>query len=207
MPAYFSMSVLFKHGRVKPNFVKEFYAQVISDEFRFKSGYLRHENAHLDEITEWNQKWLEKCRILGYKYYHKHDDIQMIFQTEYYSELRGYWYYSHEEVSFNLIVPEYDILNCEGGSYFIESKIAPMKKLAVKLWETKYIDVIQTSVESDCGFYGLSKVIAGKNISVNPFAIIPKSVFVNFSNNYFDKMKIQKINNTGVFIEKVQFKE
>lgn len=195
------MTMLFERKRIKPNFVKEVYSQIIANGFNFKSGYWFHKKANIDEIIEWNQKLLDNGFKLSYTQHVKHDYMQILFESKLYSELRGFWIYSDEEVTFNLIVPESDILNCEGGSHFIRSKLDPLKKLATNLWDCKIVDVIQTSVELDEGYYPLSNVQKGDNISVNPFAILSESTFSIFPNNYFDNMSSYRISNSGVFIE------
>lgn len=200
MPAYFSMTLLFENSRLKPNFVYELYSQIISNGFTFKSGYWFHKNAKLNEITEWNQKLLDSGFQLGFTQHVRNDYMQILFKTEHYSELRGFWTYSGEGIAFNLIIPEHDILNCEGGDVFIDTKIHPMKQLALMLWKSNCIDAIQTNVELDEGYYHLKDIKSGKNISVNPFAIINQNVFNCFSNDYFKDKNILEIDN-GMFIE------
>lgn len=193
--------MLFEHNRIKPNFVKEIYSQIIACGFDFKSGYWFHKDANFDEIIEWNQGRLESGFRLGLTQHVKHGYMQILFESKYFSELRGYWIYSDKDVVFNLIVPESDILDCEGGSYFIESKITPMKSLAIKLWESNAVDAIQTNLELDYGYYNLPDILTGKNISVNPFAILPEDAFGLFLDNYFDGRNSHQINNYGMFIE------
>ncbi len=201
MPAYFSMTLSFKNKRIKPNFVNDVYSQIINFGFNFKSGYWFHQDVNLNEIIEWNQQLLEKGFKLGYTQHVKHDYMQILFETVFYSELRGFWMYSDKEVIFNLLVPEADILNCEGGRYFTDIKIIPLKKLATKLWESNIVDAIQTSVELDLGYHSLSDILIGKNISINPFAILSENSFSCFSNNYFNGKHLLKINNGGLIVE------
>lgn len=201
MPAYFSMTMQFEKKRVHPGFVKEVYSQIISCGFGFKSGYWFHEEATLDEIIDWNQRLLEKGFTLGFTQHVKHDYMQILFTTEHYSEMRGFWIHSSDEVVFHIIVPESSILNCEGGLYFIESKVAPVINLAIKLWESGIVDAIQTSLELDEGCFCLSDALTGKNVSVSPFAVLPEKAFEQFSDGYFSKMNLCKILKNGLFIE------
>ena len=201
MPAYFSMTIHFEHKRIEPDFVREIYSQIMSNGFGFKSGFWFHRDANLDEIIKWNQKLLEKGFKLGFTQHVKHDYMQILFLTNHYSELRGYWHYSDKEVTFSLIVPEGDILNCEGGSFFLKDKVMPLKKLAIKLWEQGMVDAIQTNVELEDGSYALSDILSGKDISANPYAILSEKAYKKFSTDYFKQMKLNKIKNNGVIIE------
>ena len=202
MPAYFTLTMQFEKKRIHPDFVKEVYSQMISCGFDFKSGYMIHENASLDEIIDWNQKRIDVGFVLGYTQHYKHDYMQILFQTEYYSELRGYWMY-FDEVAFNLIIPEGSIMTSEGSDCFVEEKIIPVKKLAIKMWEAGIVDAIQTSVELSDGCYSLSSVLSGNGISIIPFAILPENAFACFPDNYFKNKEIvsSRIGKHGVFLE------
>ena len=201
MPAYFSMTLHFENKRLNSNFVRTLYSKIISCGFDFKSGYWFHENAKLEEIINWNQKLLEQGFRLGYTQHVRNDYIQILFSSEIYSELRGFWMYSDSEITFNLIIPEYDILNTEGGDTFISGKINPIRNLALELWKENLADAIQTSLELDCGYSPLEEIFEGINLSVNPFAIINADVYKSFSKDFFFEKIIGTIENKGIFIE------
>ena len=201
MPAYFSMTLQFENERIKPDFVRRVYSEIISCGYDFKSGFWFHQNANLNEIIEWNQNLLEQGFKLGYTQHVKHDYMQILFASEIYSELRGFWMYSDEEIAFDLIIPEGDILNCEGGNAFVDNKVVPIKELAVKLWEASVVDAIQTSLELDNGYHPLNKVFAGVNIAVNPFAIVKEEVYKKFPEGFFADKLVSSIGNDGILTE------
>jgi len=198
MGPYFSMTLQFEHKRLKPTFVEELYSKIISCGFGFKSGFWFHGNAKLDEIIKWNQKLLEKGFKLGYKQYVKHDYMQILFNSEVYSEFRGYWMYSENQITFNIIIPEFDIINYDT---FIDEKVFPVKQLALEIWKSNIVDSIQTSVEFDFGYASLSEISDGKDISVHPFAILKEDDYKRFSEDYFNTYLITEVCNDGILVE------
>ena len=201
MPAYFSMTLQFENKKLKPYFVEELYSKIISCGFEFKSGYWFHENASLREIIDWNQNLLEQGFELGYDQHVKHDYMQILFDSEMYSEFRGFWMYSDEQITFNLIIPESDILNQEGGNAFVDKKVFPVKGLALFLWESISVDVIQTHLELEGGCFSLAEVSRGENISVSPFAILRGDYFKKFPLKHFEDDILTELKDGGVLIE------
>ena len=201
MPTYFNMTLQFEKNRLKPDFVKELYFKIISCGFEFKSGYWVHENASLDEIIAWNQDLLEKGFNLGFTQHVKHDYMQILFKSEAYSELRGFWMYRDSSIDFNLIIPEYDILNRMGGEAFTQSKVTPVKELAKEIWESGIPDAIQTCVECDYGYYSINQIYSGVNISINPFAILKKDVHKKFPKGFFCDKTASLLGNNGILLE------
>lgn len=202
MPTYFDVTLLFKKERLKSNFVKNLYYKIISCGFEFKSGFWFHEDANFNEIIEWNQNLLEQGFKLGFTQHVKHDYMQILFESQIYSQLRGFWTYSEKEISFSLIVPEYDIIKeDENYIYFIKEKIDPLKKLAIHLWESNFVDAIYTSLELYGMHHSLYEVCNGIGISVTPFAIIGENNYKCFNKDYFIMNKKLKIDNNGILIE------
>lgn len=198
--------------------VRRLYSAIISKGYDFKSGYWAHENATLEEIIRWNQAKLEQGFKLGFTQHVKHDYMQIIFDSRY-SELRGFWTFSPEQIEFDLIIPERDVLKYSNDSivsdpgaaleiikhdrdfiYFKENEIMPMMELSKSIWQENLVDVIQTSIEFDGGCFGLEKILLGNELSINPFAIIDKSVFTRFPSDYFSGYKISGIGDNGVFL-------
>ena len=113
--------------------------------------------------------------------------------------MRGYWLYDSDETWFSIIVPEYDVLLDECSLDFIESKIDPLKKLAISLWENGLVDAIQTSAENG-GVCSLEEINAGKDLVDIPFAIIKSEAISKFNVDFFHQKRLVPIKNNGTLI-------
>jgi hypothetical protein len=195
MPAYFSLVVSFDKIRLYPNFVKDIYNIMFENGFGFKSGYWNSENDNLEKIISWNQKLLEKGFRLGYKQNVKNDYKQVLFNTDLYSELRAYWLCYKDEIIFRIIILEADMLEYEGGNFFIEEKLDPIKNLAKSIWNSGTIDLIQTCLEEDENI-SLSEFLTGTFPHTYPFSIAKKSLLF-IDNNKYETVDIK---NDGIFI-------
>ncbi len=201
MPAYFTMTIQRKIGQLTDNYVEQVYSTIIEAGYPFKSGFWFHQDAAFDEIVAWNQTKLEQCLQLAFTEHVSQDYKQILFNAPEYNEMRGFWMCSEIDICFNLIIPESDILNCEGGDRVLENKIAPIRAMALKIWEKKLADVIQTSVESDGGYFSINEVLNGINVISHPFAIVPKNVVAKF-NDYYFKNKLISVGNNGILINR-----
>lgn len=200
MPEYFAMTIQRRRNQLTDDYVKLIYESIIESGYPFKSGYWFHEDATYDEIITWNQAKLEQGFQLGYSEHVSHDYMQILFNAPEYEEMRGYWMCNKTDISFNLIIPEYNILNSEGRYTVLEHKIAPIREMAIRIWEEGLADVIQTSMEFDGGYYSTDKVLNGKNIITHPFAIIPREIIIRFGNDYFAEDELIAIGNDGILI-------
>ena len=201
MPAYFTMSIQRKAGKLADNYVEQVYSTIIEAGYPFKSGFWFHQDATFDEIVKWNQTKLKQGFRFAFTEHVSHDYMQILFSAPEYREMRGFWMYSEAGISFNLIIPEPDVLNCEGGDIVLENKIAPIRAMAIKIWGKELADVIQTSVELDYGYFSINEVLNGKNIIAHPFAIVQKDVVAKFNDTYFTHSKLVCIENNGILIK------
>ncbi len=201
MPPYFGMHLQRKTGCLPENYVAQIYAAIMGFGCPFKSGYGNgfHEVATYEEIVSWNQTKLQQGFKLGRTEHCRNDYMQILFDSQVFSEMRGFWSYDESEISFSLIIPEYDILYCDGNSKEREARISYLRMLGIRIWETGLVNVIQTSLEID-GYYNMDRVLAGENVMTRPFAIIPRDALKHFKNTYFEGM-VDVVNN-GVLLEK-----
>lgn len=105
------------------------------------------------------------------------------------------------EVAFELIVPECEILNFEGGWVIQPEKIEPLQKLGVHIWKKGLADAIQTSFEADGGCYNLVHVLKREKIMIHPFAVISANIAAEFDNRNFEGKVLCEIGNNGVLIK------
>lgn len=204
MPAYFSMTIQLRTERLTDSYVEQMYASIMELGYSFKSGFWFHEDAKYKEIVEWNQKKLEQGFRLGYTEHGSHDYMQMLFHAEEYDEMRGFWMHMGDEIVFELIVPEHEILNLEGGFIVRQEKIEPMQRIGVHIWEKGLADAIQTSFEMDGGFYNLVHVLKQEKIMIHPYAIISADTAAGFDSSYFQGTVLSKIGNDGVYINELE---
>lgn len=200
MPAYFSMVIQRSSNKTSHDYVEQIYSKIVESGYPFKSGFWFHSDATYDEIVKWNQNKLEQGFKLGFTEHGSNDYMQIIFEAPEFSQMRGFWMYNKTDVTFNLLIPEYDILNYEGGNKVLENKIAPIRAIGIQMWEEGLADAIQTNIEFDCGYYSLNEILCGKNLMVHPFAIIHRNVVPKFNSSYFIGKKLESIGNGGVLI-------
>jgi hypothetical protein len=200
-----------KTDKLAKDYVKSIYAAIIDAGFPFKSGHWFHKDATLDEIIVWNQAKLEAGFQLGDTEHVRNDYMQIMFHAEQYEQMRGFWMYNENEIQFVLIVPESDIFapNCDvfmpmdaspnREDIIQENKIAAIRELAIKIWNSGLADIIQSNLESS-GSRSIDAVMNGKSLSIEPFAIIPKGIKNKFSDNFFLGKNVAAIGNDGLLI-------
>ena len=195
MPPYFDMTLLFEHERVQPNFVRDLYGRIIELGFPFERGCDRTQTTDMEEIASLSQELLDQG---------VHRDLRLVqvrFRSRCYSELRGMWMCLEPQVSFSLVIPEDDVLYYDDDVRFLPDRIEPMRRLAVELWESQCVDVIETTIEFDHGFHQLPSVVGGDGLSVRPFAIVPERIIGNFPSGFFVSYQTLGIGNGGVLVE------
>lgn len=188
MPAYFNISLQFKREDIYPSFMKDFYAMLAKAGMNFKSGHWGFETNSCKDITEWNQKLLENDFVLGYTEHHSHDYRQALFDFCEYSEVRGFWlnrYPDKDTFSCEIIIPEDDVLDAEGGQIFKREKVTGLILLAKELWKFPSVQVIQTGLEGSDASTGLKELCVGIQPNVLPFCMI-RSEYCCFSDSGYD---------------------
>lgn len=149
MPAYFSLRFELYKGQ---GVISAFCEALIHSGLVFKSGYWGFENESYDDIIIWNQNKLDEDFELGYTEHHSHDYKQMLFDYFDFSEVRLFVMNNRKErtFSFELIVPEYDLLDYteeNEGKYSVQRKTERMellKSVAKKMWVGTATLAIQT---------------------------------------------------------------
>ncbi len=193
MPTYFSITFSFKHHRISNHFVSDLY-QKISEVFPFKSGYWDAEDLSYDDLVNWNQ-----AQLTGD---HEDSDLkQVLFQSNHFSELRGIWYYTQDEIEFELIMPENEILRLENHLIFVDSKMQPLRDLAISLWINEFVDAVQAHDES-VEAHSLTEIEAGLFLADQPFAIIEEKLVDRFPDNFFEDKELIPLNNNGALVLK-----
>lgn len=197
MPAYFSLTLQFDKNKIADNLSQRVCSAVINGGFPFISGYWFHEEETLDEITSKNQELLNEELTLGLSQHAKHDYAQLLFDSEY-SEMRGFWSFSGENVDFTIIIPQEDLI-FYNSTAFINHRILPIKALALSLWESGLPNAIQTSLEGEMCF-PLDALRQGAGVCYDPFAIVSREDFKRLDKR-FDEDTVAQIGGNGVFIE------
>lgn len=201
MPAYFSMTIQMRAEQLTNSYVMQMYSSIIEFGYSFKGGYWFHEDATYAEIVDWNQRKLDQGFRLGDTEHGSHDYMHILFDAKEYEVMRGFWMYMGDEVAFELIVPECEVLNFEGGWAIRQDKIEPLQKLGVHIWGKGLADAIQTSFEGDGGCYNLVHVLKQEKIMIHPFAIISADIAAGFDSQNFEGKVLSEIGNDGIFIK------
>ena len=175
MPAYFSLTFeLYKSHHA----IGDFCESLIHSGLVFNSGYWGFENDSFDDIITWNQIKLDEDFQLGYTEHHSHDYKQMLFNYFDFSEVRLFVMNSRKKrtFSFELIVPEYDLLDYTEKNVKIKN-MEQLKTVAKKMWVSTASLAIQTGWEdSDCP-PSARKIAKGVKPQIEPFCIIHSSSF------------------------------
>lgn len=180
MPAYFSLTFELNKGH---GAIGSFCKALIHSGLVFKSGYWGFENDSFDDIITWNQDKLDKNFQLGYTEHHSHDYKQMLFDYFNFSEVRLFVMNSKKEhtFSFELIVPEYDLLDYiekNDGTYSVVQKTERMEQLisvSKKMWLGTDILAVQTGWEDSNLPPSADEIAKGMKPQVEPFCIINSS--------------------------------
>ena len=199
MPAYFSVKLEFSRKEIFADFMQNFQNALASAGLVFKSGYWHSEQDDLQTILAWNQKLLEQDFVLGYDEDASHDYRQMLFVSEDFSEVRGFWlnrYPVREEFTFEIIIPEAELFS---GNRCIPEKMQIVRKLACQLWETVPVLTIQTEPEIADKTASCQEILSGQKLpNAYPFAILPEEITEHLDSAKFRKANIGR---NGVFLE------
>ena len=165
--------------------------------YEFKSGYLLHKNDPLEEIINRNQELLEKKFQLGPKF-DADKEIQILFETDLFDEMRLFWFYTDNYFCLSLLVPEDNMI--DDSNQFIEKKLNAIIKLSKNLWGTGLIGIVKTLPEIG-GFLSLKTIDTGAVPSIEPFCIVCNSIFSKFYNKLTDNNNIENnsFNSTLIF--------
>lgn len=201
MPAYFSMTIQIRAERLTDSYVEQMYSSIMELGYSFKSGFWFHENATYNEIVDWNQKKLEQGFRLGYTEHGSHDYMQILFDAKEYEVMRCFWRHMGDAVEFEVIVPEYEILNFEDDCTIRQDMIEPLQEIGIHIWEKGLADAIQTSFEGDGGCYNLAHALNREKLMIHPFAIISADTATDFNNQCFNGKVLSEIGNYGILIK------
>ena len=175
MPAYFNLSLQFNRSELYPGFVKDVSSALERAGLNFLSGHWKAEQDSRDEILRWNQQKLEQDFELGFTEHVSHDYKQTLYTFRDYSEVRGFWMNRYPEpncFTYEIILPEEEILVSEGGEVFQKEHEEILLGLAERLWEFPYVHIIQTGLEGNDAATGPGKMRAGILPNIQPFAIV-----------------------------------
>ncbi len=178
MPAYFNLSVQFRRRDLYPSFVRDFYAKLDEAGMAFQSGYWGFETDSLEETIEWNQRKLENDFNLGFTEHHSHDYKQAVYGFCGCSEVRGFWmnnYPEHGAFTYEIIIPEADVLEEEWPAKFREEKLGELLGLAGRIWQFPLVKAIQTGLEGNDASTSLTKLAGGEYPNICPFAIVEET--------------------------------
>lgn len=175
MPAYFNLSLQFRREDLYPDFVKDFFDALELAGLKYLSGYGEAVSDSRGEIIQWNQQKLEKDFVLGFTEHFSHGYRQVLYSFREYSEVRGFWMNQYPEkdcFTYEIIIPEEDVLIHEGGGAFQKEHEEAIVELAERLWNFPCIRAIQTGLEGDDASVGLREIELGKMPNMYPFAIL-----------------------------------
>ena len=180
MPAYFSLTFELNKNH---HAIRDFCETLIRSGLVFKGGYWGFENDSFEDIITWNQKKLDENFQLGYTEHHSHDYKQMLFDYFDFSEVRLFVMNNRKKrtFTFELIVPEYDLLICteeKEGKYSVQLKserMEQLKSVAKKIWVGTAVLAIQTGWELSDLPPLAEKIARGMKPQTEPFCIINSS--------------------------------
>lgn len=202
MPTYFSVSFQFQDKTMYPNLVRDVYSAFFKAGYDFKSGFWVHKKATLEKIINWNQNLLENRFKLGPTQHVKYNYMQMLLNSELFSEMRLYWhYYGEDEFDLSLIIPERDLIVdydifLSNGYQFIRDKLNFVIDLAENIWNTGLVTAVQSFPEVG-GYMNLSNITVP---SIEPFCILKNELYVNLKNTISNDLEKRHIANDSVLI-------
>lgn len=203
MPAYFNISLQFERKDIYESFMKDFYSILNEYGMKFKSGYGGAEDDSFEVICECNQRKLEDNFKLGFTEHYSHDFKQVLFDFGEYSHVRGFWlnqYPDEDTFSFEIVIPEDEVLVEEGKAIFRREKIEELLALSKKLWQFPYARTIQTGLEAMDASTGIADLLNGLHPNVTPFSMIEEKY------NCFDnrEYQVERISRDGIVLEKMR---
>ena len=204
MPAYFSLSLEFSRKEIYAGFMQNFYSALELAGLPFKSGYWHSEQEDLQKILAWNQKKLEQDFRLGDAEHVSRDYQQMLFSSDDFSEVRGFWlnrYPVREEFTFEIIIPESELFSGEFffGNVCIPKKMQIIREIACKLWESVPVLTIQTEPEIADETASYQEILTGQKLpNACPFAIVSEQVAQKHD---FVQSQKTRISGNGILLE------
>ena len=201
MPSYFNISLQFERKDIYGNFMKDFYNILSEAGLQFKSGYRSSEEMSLEEIVEWNQRKLEGNFKLGSAEHYSYDFKQVLFEYGTYSQVRGFWmnrYPDEDTFSFEIVIPESEILVEEEKRIFQRDKMDGLLYLSRQIWQFPYVRTIQTGLEAAEEATGLADLLNGAKPNVTLFSIVEKSYHCFDDADY----QIEKIDRDGIVLKR-----
>lgn len=207
MPAYFNLTVQFLRQDLKPLFVKEFHQVLEQAGLHFKCGCWNAEADSQEAIMEWNQNLLEQDFDLGETESYLNDYKQVLFQYGGYREVRGFWmnrYPEDENFSFEIIVPESEVLELTDTTFFNESRIRGWVECARIIWLFEPVKSIQTGLELSDAPTGTKEMEQGREPLAFPFAVIGGQLSGVVDRNFY---KIKEVERGGIIVETKDIKK
>lgn len=175
MPAYFNISVQVLRSDIYGSIIGDFYAALENAGLKFKSGFWGCENNSPDEIITWNQSKLEQDFRLGLTERHINDYRQVLFDFADFPPVRVFMmnnYPEKETFSFELLIPEAEVIDCEYPLKFKTNRLFPLIKAAKLIWQLPFVQTIQTGTEADSAAVGITALKSEKcGPHISPFAI------------------------------------
>lgn len=192
MPAYFNISVQFSRKDIYHNFMNDFYAAVEQAGLLFRSGYYEETEK---QIVQWNQQKIEQNFELGFTEHCIDDYKQSCFNFGNYSEVRGFWLNHYPEnglFTYEIIIPESDVLTEEDGSVFRKEVAYELLELSKKIWKFQYIKVIQTGLEFHDEATAVTDIEKGELPNITPFAIVEQKNTQFIHSKYYFNETLQR---------------
>ncbi|MGN0695423.1 MAG: hypothetical protein ACI4J5_01510 [Oscillospiraceae bacterium] len=175
MPTYFNISVQILRSDIYGSVIGDFYAALGNSGMKFISGFRGCEDNSFNEIIGWNQSKLEQDFKLGYTEDHLNDYRQVLFEFGDFSPVRVFImnnYPEQDTFSFELLIPEADVISCGYPLRFRADRIYPLIGAAELIWQLPFVQTIQTGTEADSAAVGISALKNGKCAPhISPFAI------------------------------------
>ena len=164
MPAYYSVGFQHERASVRPGFLRDLYATMLSGEFAY-GGVLAwgcRGDLTLDAVIDWNQERLDRDFELGYTEHVSNNYRQILLLNHRYRECRVL--VLHESRQVDVIVPEADVIGA--------GQLDPLKRLAVAVWQTGLFVSVQTYGELGAAT-PYAALQTGEPPSMSPIAIVP----------------------------------
>ena len=187
------MEISIDTNNIKPTLSETIYSIILKCGFTFIRGLKSASGLSIESIADMNQKMFKnKSNWL------KLLDLQLLFSLDIFSKVRVFWQFFGGEIRFKFIVEESLILQ---NTIFDNNKIQLLEELAIRLWNSSDINAIQGHTQYYTGgCYNLNSIYSGKDVMVEPFAIIPMVVYEKFMPGYFSNHIIKRIRNNGILI-------
>lgn len=145
MPNYFSIIIDFDPSLNNQTLVSDFYDRFAECGASFIGGYFKSEGYSFEKVLEANREYLAGRS----KDPHNGGFYQIMFRFGDFSEFRGYWHKSEDDLKFWLIVPQDEFYaKSKDGTKELPERMDLVKNLCLRLWELPAVICIQTSWES-----------------------------------------------------------